>query len=168
MKSLVFGEVLWDIYPDARYIGGAPLNFAAHLSKLGNDVTFMTGVGSDNLGQKALEIIKNFGVKTELSTIIDGKETGKCYVSFDENHSPSYSILDDTACDYIFVPDTANNFDVLYFGTLALRNEYNHISIKKLLKNNKFKHIFVDINIRPPFYNDTTIILALQNASIVF
>lgn len=167
MKSLVFGEVLWDIYPDARYIGGAPLNFAAHLSKLGNDVTFMTGVGNDKLGDRALEIINAFGVNTELAVVVNGKETGKCYVSFDENHSPSYRILDDTACDYISVHNNADYFDVLYFGTLALRNEYNRLSIEKLLKNNKLKQVFVDINIRPPFYSDETIIFALQSATIV-
>ena len=164
---MVFGEILWDIYPDAEYIGGAPLNFAAHLSKLGNNVHFITGVGNDMLGHKALDIINSFGVKTDFATLVDGKETGKCYVSFDEMHAPSYRILDDTACDYIAVSDAVVGFDVLYFGTMALRGEHNQSSIKKLLINNKFKHIFVDINIRPPFFSDESIAFALKNASIV-
>lgn len=167
MKTLVFGEVLWDIYPNAEYIGGAPLNFAAHLSKLGEKVALMTGVGNDLLGERALNIINGFGVNSEFSSKVHNKETGKCYVSFDENNTPSYKILEDTACDYISACDNANDFDVLYFGTLALRGDYNINTVEKLIKINDFKEIFVDINIRPPFYSDLSINFALSNATII-
>lgn len=167
MKTLVFGEVLWDIYPSAEYIGGAPLNFAAHLSKLGQNVALMTAVGKDLLGTKTVNVIKNFGIDTDAIVKVSDKETGKCYVSFDQNNTPSYRILDDTAYDYITASDDINSFDVLYFGTLSLRSNVNLNSVKTLIKNNNFKEVFVDINIRPPFFSDETINFALNSATIV-
>ncbi len=167
MKTLVFGEILWDIYPNAEYIGGAPLNFAAHLSKLVQDVALMTGVGNDILGEKAVKIIDSFGVNTDYIVKVSDKETGKCYVSFDQNNTPSYRILDDNAFDYITASDDINSFAVLYFGTLALRSNVNLNSVETLVKNNNFKEVFVDINIRPPFFSDETINFALNSATIV-
>ena len=52
---LSFGEVLWDLFPDSRVIGGAPFNFAAHRSKLGAEVSFVSAVGQDELGEAAAE-----------------------------------------------------------------------------------------------------------------
>ena len=61
-KILAFGEVLFDVYDGDAVIGGAPLNFASHMKKLGADSLMMTAVGDDELGKKALDFIKNTGV----------------------------------------------------------------------------------------------------------
>ena len=59
MNCIVYGEVLWDVYPDKSVIGGAPFNFAAHLSLLREKVYLITGVGRDKLGNETLAYIKS-------------------------------------------------------------------------------------------------------------
>ena len=61
MKVLSFGEILWDVYPDEKYLGGAPLNFAAHLAKHGEDVAMLSAVGKDELGEEAKELVEAHG-----------------------------------------------------------------------------------------------------------
>lgn len=165
MKILSFGEILWDVYPNKKYIGGAPLNFAAHCALCGEDVYMLSAVGDDELGKNALTQIKQWGIKTDFIFSLPHKETGKCMVTLN-NAVPCYNLLQDVAYDYIPVQSINEEFDVLYFGTLSLRSEYNLNSLKNLLKN-KFKEIVVDINIRKPFYNAETVGFALKNATII-
>lgn len=167
MKVLSFGEVLWDVYPNSEHLGGAPLNFSAHFKKCGGNSWIITAVGDDVLGRKTVSEIKNLGVNTEYITIAE-QETGKCIVTLDEKQIPTYNLLNDVAYDYIQFPDTKNeSFDVLYFGTLALRNENNKNVLNKILCENNFKEVFVDINIRPPYFSDEVIRYALKNATII-
>ena len=167
MKILSFGEVLWDVYPDKKFIGGAPLNFAAHLAKHNEDVSILTSVGDDELGIEALKNIEKLNICTHLIQKNHIKETGKCFVSLNEKQIPSYNLLNDVAYDYIDCSNIKEKYDILYFGTLALRGEYNNRSLKQFVENNKFKEIFVDVNIRPPFYNDDVILFALNRATII-
>ncbi|MBP3706826.1 MAG: carbohydrate kinase [Clostridia bacterium] len=167
MKILSFGEILWDIYPDKKYIGGAPLNFAAHLAKHGEDVYMLSSLGKDHLGKEALAKLKKWNINTDYVKICDKKDTGKCLVTLDENAVPSYDLIQDAAYDYIDCDNIDKEFDVLYFGTLALRNKYNMDSLSKLLKDKSFNDIFVDINIRTPFYSCESVVFCLKNATIL-
>ena len=125
MKVLAFGEVLWDVYPDSEHIGGAPLNFAAHFRKCGGDSSIITAVGKDKLGDKTVAEIGKMGIDTGFISRVDF-ETGKCIVTLDENHIPTYNLLGNVAYDYISAPDlSGERCDVLYFGSLSLRNENN-------------------------------------------
>ena len=166
MKVLAFGEVLWDIYEDDKYIGGAPLNFAAHFKKCGGESWLITAVGYDFLGNETVENIEKMGVNTEYVTYND-RETGKCLVTLDDNQIPAYNLLDNVAYDFIEEPDLNSDYDVLYFGTLALRHEYNRDVLKRILSDNKFEDVFVDINIRPPYYSKEIIKFACNNATIL-
>ena len=91
MKILSFGEIIWDIYENEKFIGGAPLNLAAHCSKQGADSFMLSSVGNDDLGTSALEIVKKFNVKTDFVSVNNEKETGKCIVTLNENGVPSYT-----------------------------------------------------------------------------
>lgn len=164
MKILAFGEVLWDVYPDSRYIGGAVMNFSAHASRLGAKTYFASAVGNDEEGSDAISFMNNCGIDTKFVAVSERYETGKCMVTLDEKGIPSYNLLNDVAYDHIPCPDT--DCDVLSFGTLALRNDENIAVIKKLLKKD-YREIFVDINIRPPFYSHETVSLCLENATIL-
>ena len=62
MKITVFGDILWDIFPDKREIGGAAFNFAAHMSKLGAEVSMLSAVGNDPEGDDALAAARQFDV----------------------------------------------------------------------------------------------------------
>ena len=166
MKTLSFGEILWDIYPEEKYIGGAPLNFAAHLSQHGENVSMMSAVGRDKLGEDALYRLSKWHISTKYVSLSD-YPTGRCFVSIDNDGIPKYDLLENAAFDRIPYWDSDEDFDVLYFGTLALRSEHNHITLQKLLANKKFSEIFVDINIRPPFYSKKAIESAFSKASII-
>lgn len=165
MKVFAFGEVLWDVYSNSEHIGGAPLNFAAHFKKCGGDASVITAVGDDDLGKKTVSEIKKMGIGTEYITVSE-KETGKCLVTLDENQIPSYNLLSDVAYDCIESPIVISR-GVLYFGTLALRGENNRKSLAKIIDSADFDDVFVDVNIRPPFYSDEVIKYALSNATII-
>ena len=168
MKLLSFGEIIWDVYPDNKFIGGAPLNFAAHAKRAGADSYLLSAVGDDELGREAIKWVKHYGVNTDYVAVTD-YPTGQCRVTLDEKGVPKYNIISDTAYDNIVPPENISSasFDVLAFGTLALRGEHNRQLIAKLVKDCKFKEIFVDLNIRPPFGLKESIMLALKSATIL-
>ena len=123
MKILSFGEIIWDVYETEKFIGGAPLNLAAHCSKQGAESFMLSAVGNDNLGKRALEEVKGFNVKTDFISVNQEKETGKCIVTLNKNGVPSYNVLTDVAYDYIKTPDNIKNFefDVFCFGRICFR-----------------------------------------------
>ncbi len=168
MKLLSFGEVLWDVYPQEKFIGGAPFNFAAHFAKCGGDGFMLSGGGDGALGEETIAAVKAQGVGTEHIFVSREKETGKCLVTLNEKGIPSYNLLGDTAYDNIELKADANfdDFSVLYFGTLALRSENNFNLIKKIVGDFK-GDIFVDINIRAPHFSKETVEFALGSATIV-
>lgn len=169
MKILSFGEIIWDVYENESFIGGAPLNLAAHCSKQGADSFMLSSVGNDDLGKEALKIVNNFYVNTDFVSINNEKETGKCIVTLNENGVPRYNVLTDVSYDYIKSPDNINElqFDFFCFGTLALRSEENLETVKSILKNGNVKKVYCDINIRPPFFSDNVILFALENSNIL-
>ena len=59
-KLLAFGEILWDVYPDEKFLGGASLNFAAHFVKFGHEAEMLSALGADALGEEAREQLKNW------------------------------------------------------------------------------------------------------------
>ncbi|MGN1410750.1 MAG: PfkB family carbohydrate kinase [Eubacteriales bacterium] len=172
MKSLVYGEVLWDIYPEKSVIGGAPFNFAAHLSLLGDEVRLITGVGRDSLGEDTLECIRRYGIGEDYIALTD-KPTGSCVVALGEGGIPKYSITSDTAYDNIELSDgeteEIKNYgaDLFYFNTLAQRSPVSRQTLKKLLCGVRFENIMCDLNIRPNCYDADSIKLCLENATIV-
>ncbi len=167
MKVLCFGEILWDVYPDEKCLGGAPLNFGAHLAKHGEDVYMLSALGRDALGDEARKQVTAWGMKDNFVSALDTFETGKCLVTLDENAVPSYNLLEDVAYDHIGCDNVPDTFDVLYFGTLALRGEYNRRALDGLLTLHTFKEVFVDVNIRAPFYSADTVRFAVNNATIL-
>ena len=167
MKILSFGEVLWDVYPDERFIGGAPLKFAAHLARHGEDVYMLSALGQDELGEAALAQLKQWQIHTEHVAVLKDRITGQCLVTLDEQFVPTYHLLGDTAYDRIPCDGVPDGFDVLYFGTMALRSGENFASLKGLLAERHFKEVFVDVNIRPPHYSRQTVRFAVEHATIV-
>ena len=168
MKLFAFGEVLWDVFPDKKFIGGATLNFAAHFAKQGGESYFCSAVGRDALGADAIEEIRNFGIKDDYVQILDDKLTGQCLVTLDERGIPSYNLLSDVAYDNITNPlKKGDYFDLLYYGTLSFRGENNARELSELLKCASFKKRFVDINIRHPHSTEKSVLFALRNADII-
>ncbi len=167
MRVLCFGEILWDIFENDQHLGGAPLNFAAHLARHGEEVALLSAVGKDVLGEEAVKQVAAWHISTAYLAQIEDKETGKCLVTLSKQAIPQYTLLPDVAYDHIRLDNTPAEFDVLYFGTLALRSPSNQRLLENLLAERQFSEVFVDVNIRPPFSTPQALRFSLEKATIL-
>ncbi|AEH02345.1 carbohydrate kinase [Lacinutrix sp. 5H-3-7-4] len=165
MKNIVcFGEVLWDVFPTHKKIGGAPLNVALRLKSLENYVSIISKIGKDNNGQKILFHIVDNDINTENLQIDKNLKSGEVKVTLDNQGSASYKIESPRAWDNIELTETAikstKNADAFIYGSLITRNKTSKETLFELLKFAKYK-IF-DVNLRAPFYS-TEILNHLMN-----
>ncbi len=166
MRVLSFGEVLWDVYPDSKCIGGAPFNFAAHIARLGGEAYLCSAVGRDALGEETIAEVQKEGVLTDFITR-SSKKTGQCLVTLNAQNVPSYNLLSDVAYDDISISPFPSDIDAFYFGTLSLREAHNRAVLKEILDENRFSEIFVDLNIRKPFSTAQAVAFALEHATVL-
>ncbi len=170
MKIFVFGEIIWDIYSDRRVIGGAPLNFAGHCNFCGHSSTILSSVGNDELGDLTESKLKELGIHGDFVQKCN-KETGQCKVALDKHGVPTYQVLHDVAYDYICCPPMdkvkKENFDVLYFGTLAQRSKCSRYTLYKILNECSFREIFCDLNLRDGCYDEVSVQTCLEHATIL-
>ena len=171
MKTIVFGEVIFDIYPDEALLGGAPLNFAAHLAALGDSAWLFSAVGkNDEYGKRVLSALKRYGINDTLMQKND-EPTGSCRVTLDENKIPCYKIATDCAHDRIFVKEhelqtiRAIGADVFYFNTLIQRDRRSRGALETILETCAFPDIFCDINLREGCYDRESIAGCLNHAT---
>lgn len=152
-KLLIFGEILVDsVEGENWHPGGAPFNVACHLKGFGLNPFFISGLGKDDIGNFLMDKVSAW--ELDISGIsINDKPSGLVDVSI-KNGEPSYEILNDRAYDYIEEPDSKliNNSDFLYYGSLAIRSKKSFNTLKSI-KNNFKGTVFVDINIRHPWFD---------------
>lgn len=165
MKILAFGEILWDVFGDKKEIGGAPFNFAAHMSKLGADCYMASALGNDELGREANINVSQLGIKNNFISVLE-KPTGYCQVTLDGN-TPNYELVGDVAYDYIPKRIINEAFDAFYMGTLAQRSDISRSTLNTLLNELKVKEVFFDINIRQKYYSKEIIEGSLFHATIL-
>ncbi|MBQ7354718.1 MAG: carbohydrate kinase [Clostridia bacterium] len=168
---LVFGEIIWDVYPEKSCIGGAPLNFAAHFFREGGRAALLSAVGKDDLAAPALAFLKTNGVDTRFVSTVDCP-TGRCDVTLSGAGIPSYHVVPDVAYDHIpadpALPSAVagEGYDVLYFGTLAQRGESRR-ALELLLDAGAFGEVFCDVNLRPDCYDDGSVENCLSHATLL-
>ncbi|WP_113662937.1 carbohydrate kinase family protein [Pedobacter nanyangensis] len=168
-KAICFGEILWDNLPSGRLAGGAPMNVAYHLRKLGVDASLISRVGDDEAGKTLIDFISSIGIPAENIQIDLEQSTSEVIASLKENNEMVYTITYPTAWDYI---TWQNDFerrladaDVFIFGSLSARNEVSKTTLLQLLDHAKFK-VF-DVNLRTPYYDKNTIGTFLSKADVV-
>ena len=127
----------------------------------------ISALGDDELGTTALEKLRGWKINADYVNIVPDAPTGKCLVTLGRGGVPSYDLLDNVAYDFIDCGMKNEKFGALYFGTLALRGKHNMRGIAELIENNSFGEIFVDVNIRPPFYSKESILFALEHATVI-
>jgi len=169
-KALGIGEVLWDLLPEGKELGGAPANFAFHASQLHVDSSVISAVGKDRLGEEIIGIL----TKKNLADLVQKNEkpTGIVTVSLDEKGIPAYRIQEDVAWDYVEITGEAlayvKNVDAFCFGSLAQRSKKTQDTIHALLRSTRPDALKVfDINIRQHFYRRDMIESSLQLANIL-
>lgn len=173
MKILAFGEILFDVdkSKNESILGGAPMNFCSHLTKLGAEGYMLSAVGNDEWGREALGMADLFGVRKDYVQISE-KPTGKCFITYSDGE-PSYDLSMMSAYDYISVTDEdiekikAENFDVFYIGTLAQRNGTSAQSVRKILRKISFPVVFYDMNLRQNYYTREIIEESLKACNIL-
>ncbi len=152
-KVVCYGEVLWDILLTGPLPGGAPMNVAYHLNKLGMNPALITKVGDDDYGRDLLEMLSNDGVAVTY-TVDPEHPTGLVYANVGENHEMAYDIVYPSAWDFIEwtqeYTDVVSEAEYLVFGSLTSRNDVSRNTLYQLLEVST-KNVF-DINIRPPHF----------------
>lgn len=150
----VFGEILFDCLPDGREIlGGAPFNVAWNLSALGGTPLLVSRVGDDERGLSVLEAMQQWGMETSLIQKDSVYPTGTARIEL-ANGLPSFDLRPEQAYDYIAVSSVIAHPSpsILYYGTLALRNEVSRASLE-ILRASENVSCFVDLNLREPWWN---------------
>lgn len=149
-----FGEVLWDVFPTHKKIGGAPLNVALRLRSFDVKAHIISRVGNDQDGKDLLLYISKNGLDTSTIQRDEFHKTGCVNITLDKSGSASYEIEYPVAWDKIETQDQSveivKSSDAFIFGSLACRDEISKNTLLNLLQYTNFK-IF-DVNIRPPFY----------------
>ena len=170
LKTIVcYGEVLWDIFPDAAKPGGAPMNVAYHLKQFGIDSRMISSVGSDQLGKDLLDQLQAWSIPTENCQVDENFRTGFVEAIAGEDHEMTYVIHEDVAWDQIQpsveYDAVVEQADAFVFGTLVTRNETSRNTLYRLLDKATYK-VF-DINLRPPFYSKEVIEYLLQQCNLL-
>ena len=171
MKKVIvgIGEILWDMLPSGKALGGAPANFAYHAGRLGEEGWAVSAVGDDELGREIRAIVAEKGLGNIIAT--SDKPTGTVEVELDEKGVPSYNIKEDVAWDNI--PFTAEmealaaRADAVCFGSLVQRMNSRQTVMRFLraLRPDALK-VF-DINLRQHYYSREVIEESLRLADIL-
>jgi len=169
--AIGMGEILWDVLPSGRKLGGAPANFAYHVNELGGVGIPVSRVGDDNFGREALALLGEHRVSTEHISIDPSHPTGTVNASIDDHGVATYSFPDDVAWDYLVFEDSTcelvKQADVICFGTLAQRSPVSRDSILSLLEASPRPLKVYDINLRQEFYDSERIATSLAVADVL-
>ncbi|MGI8997340.1 MAG: carbohydrate kinase family protein [Pyrinomonadaceae bacterium] len=166
------GELLWDVLPGGRQLGGAPANFACTISVLGDDGVIASRVGTDTLGDEALRRLQSRGVDTSHVQRDEERLTGTVQVRVGADGQPDFTIAEGAAWDQlVWTPQwesLAARADAICFGTLAQRAPAARATIQRFLRATHPKSLRVfDVNLRQDFYTTEIIAESLRAATVV-
>lgn len=169
LNAVCFGEVLWDIFPTHKKIGGAPLNVALRMNSLGVETTMISRVGADENGEDILSFLSSQEITTDLIQVTKEYKTGAVHVMINEKGNASYDILYPSAWDKIveteIMDKVISEADVFVFGSLASRDEVSRETLISLLDKAKYK-VF-DANLRAPYYTTEVLNDLMQKADFI-
>lgn len=168
-EIVCFGETLWDIFPDKKVIGGAPLNVGLRLHSLGAEVKVISRIGKDADGNSLLNYLRKEGMDLSSIQLDPELTTGNVQVHLDQTHTATYTISEPVAWDRIAVEqgdiDVISKSDAFIFGSLCCRNSVSKETLFQYLSQAKFK-VF-DANLRPPFYTMELIFELMKFADMI-
>ncbi|MGZ8212923.1 MAG: carbohydrate kinase family protein [Methylosarcina sp.] len=175
MKQIVvgLGELLWDILPSGKQLGGAPANFIYHISALAQEKVegiVASSVGSDELGKEIIRKIRHLSLEVNNIFVDSEHETGVVNVQLDAKGVPSYEIKEGVAWDYIppLNDEFARRSAVVCFGSLAQRSPISRNSIQTFLSKTAPQCLRIfDINLRQNYYNKEIINDSLKAANVL-
>ncbi len=167
--AICYGEILWDMLPDGPQPGGAPLNVAYHLNKLGVGASIISRVGNDLNGAKLESLLESWGVKMHLLQKDGEYPTSEVIAKMNNGNEVSYEIVFPVAWDFIkysgSISEQVKLSTYFIYGSLSSRNDTSRNTLFELLESDAIK-VF-DINLRPPFINRDLLEVLLVKADIV-
>ena len=169
-QILCFGEILWDVLPDKKVPGGAPMNVALHLKKLGINVKFASRIGNDALGKELKDFLESVAFHEYLLQEDRHHPTGTVQVDLSDSNDPKYDIVLPSAWDYIEMTEelkqTADESEIVVYGSLASRNEVSRKTLQEILDNHDTYNV-LDINLREPHYTKERTEILMNKADLV-
>jgi len=169
----VMGEVLWDLFDHSRRLGGAPLNFAAHAGRLGHHALLISAVGTDSLGEEAVEAIQALGLTTAFLQKTSRFPTGSARVHLGPRDQTRFIIERPAAYDAISISDHAlaqlvpHAPDWLYYGTLFASTTAGEAALCRLSNALPAAARFYDLNLRPECWSASLVMRLLRSADVV-
>jgi fructokinase len=164
-----FGEILWDILPAGTVPGGAPMNVAYHLQKLGKNPALVTRIGLDDMGRELVDIFSGHGICTEYFQLDYTHETGKVFGTLKETNEMVYAFATQSAWDFIQWEEgfakLVSEAEFFVFGSLGSRNKVSKETMLKMMEYANKK--VLDINLRAPHYNRALVEELLTKADVV-
>jgi len=167
--AICYGEILWDLLPSGPQPGGAPLNVAYHLNKMGVESSIVSRIGNDSDGKKLFDLVNHWGINPRFIQSDQTQPTGHVIASLKNGNEVSYQIKSPVAWDFM---DNDDNLTAticadtyLVYGSLAARNQVSRKTLYNLLESDGIK-VF-DINVRPPFMSKNLFETLLTKADIV-
>jgi fructokinase len=164
------GEILWDLLPQGKVLGGAPANFAYHAHQLGADGYAISAIGKDALGEEIVTQLSNYDLNLLLEKV--DYPTSTVIVKLSGNGVPEYEIIKDVAWDYLaLTPECyrlAGETDAVCFGSLAQRNSVSRKVINDFVKLVPAQALKIfDINLRQNFYSKELLEDSLKLANVL-
>lgn len=165
-RPLIFGEVLFDCFPDGREVlGGAPFNVAWNLHAFGRRPLFISRIGDDRRGRQIKKTMKSWSMNTDFLQQDQSRPTGRVDITL-TGGEPRFVILPDQAYDHISssIPRITESPTFLYHGSLALRNDVSRTTLTDL-KRRYSSPVFLDANLRKPWWNRDAVLAMIEEAT---
>lgn len=171
-KVVGLGEMLWDMLPSGKQLGGAPSNFAYISNLLGNEGIVASRTGNDALGNEAVQRLAALAVTTEHVQSDPSHSTGTVQVKVDHAGQPQFTIAEDIAWDFLeWTADwqtLATEADAICFGSLAQRGAVSRATIRQFLERARKQAVRVfDVNLRQSFFSEEVLTESMKRADIV-
>ncbi len=173
MNVISVGELLWDVFESGEHLGGAPFNFAAHAARLGHNVHFLSAVGDDERGRRALERMGVLGLSTRFVRVVQGHPTGTVTVKLGSDGVPAFRIHRPAAYDCLELSDdelaelSSQNPNWIYYGTLHQVSPAARRLTERLVAANPRARRFYDVNLRVDSYTPALVVELLGTADVV-
>lgn len=166
------GEILWDMLPTGRKLGGAPANFAYHAGSLGLKSSVVSCVGDDELGREIVARLTGFGLGIGCLAVSSRAPTGTVDVELDPQGQPTFIIHENVAWDAIpWVPELgelAARIDAVCFGSLCQRSATSRTTVRRFLAATRAECLRVfDINLRQSYHTEDVVRRSLEAADVL-
>ena len=167
--AVCFGEILWDVLPSGAKPGGAPMNVAYHLQKMGLQAALISRIGTDQRGEELLSILHQNGLSTDYVQKDAVQPTGIVNATIHESNEVTYEIVHHVAWDFIALEkrltELVSNAQFFIYGCLAARDQHTAQTLWQLTEAAQTR--VVDINLRPPHYSKELVERLFKSAAIL-